>query len=587
MKLFKNKPKAIYYFLLILIVGCKDRDILSINELYPFSKIAKIEIKPSSTDYELFVSNPVKLDLVATDISGERLSIPDSLVDLFVNGQLTEDKQLSFQDAGQYEVKVQFGKIESSPVVILAKDEVASLEVSYSRDVFYLNEETEPIDISVNIKNKAGQTQSIKDKSLLKVSVNGQDLTGNTFLPQTTGTFKVQASLKNHKSPVSDLTSLDAFQVVNSIVLTAHSKGGTNLGIAGRDEQFELKAKVYNKDNKELPFSKHLNFYSNGTPLNSNSFAIREAGDYQIQAQGYGVTSEKTLIKMRQDNVMDIVKIPIIFHFIDITPPTDAQIAEIINQVNLNYRGENKLGITQDPNVVNTYIQFELAKNDPNGKPLNRAGLNIVSHGSDLTDNLTTQSVPENPCYLNFWNPNEYINVWVVNVPNVGWSGKGSLPLSQKNFPPGYVPPRISPFLMGTWMNKSLSIGTLIHEFGHNLGLSHTFSGDPVNNSFLTTAEACKLDVDGCEDTPNYHRTSTVSDIYRESCSGSPFISTNFMDYSPGLNNSFTFDQRALMRWNLENAFWLPTNRNRNLRMSSHIDKIVGQAVKPTITICY
>ncbi len=579
--------KTICFFLILGLTACKDREILTISELYSFGKLAKIEINPSNLEYKLYVSEPIKFNSTGTDISGKRVSIPDSLITLFVNGQPSKEKELIFQDTGQYQVKVQFGKIESPPKTIQVKDEIAEVEVSYSRPVFYLNEDTEPIDISVVIKNQEGEVYNIKDKSQLKLSVNGQDLNQHTFLPTEVGRYKVQASLKNHKSPISELQSLDAFKVVHSIKVTAHSIGGTHLGIAGKESLYNLKTIVYDKDNKALPLSKSISYYANGELLNQSTFGAKNAGTYQIHAKGYGKTSDLYSIIMREDKIYNQVQIPIILHFIDITPPSDSEIASIMKQVNLDYSGENNSSNPRDPNAVNTYIQFSLATKDPEGKTLERPGLNIVKPGIPLNDKLVTQAIPENPCFQNFWNPNKYLNVWVVNVPDGPWGGLGSGPLSQENFSPGYTPPTLPWFLFGTWINKSLSVGVLVHELGHNLGLAHTFSGNPVYGVISDSDEACKIDIDGCEDTPNYHRTTlNMPSINRISCMGAEFISTNFMDYGPGHGNSFTFDQRTLMLSKIENAYWLPTNKNRNLRQSSTNVKN-SEVAEYNITRCF
>ena len=96
----------------------------------------------------------------------------------------------------------------------------------------------------------------------------------------------------------------------------------------------------------------------------------------------------------------------------------------------------------------------------------------------------------------------------------------------------------------------------LAHELGHYLGLRHAFYREGNDTD------------DYCDDTPNYDRTAYETTmqknapweerIQRIAFDGTPFISTNIMDYDYGWKNLFTPDQRARVRHVLEYSPLIP-----------------------------
>ena len=240
-----------------------------------------------------------------------------------------------------------------------------------------------------------------------------------------------------------------------------------------------------------------------------------------------------------------------------------------LSRINNAFRGTNiQPEHPQDPNSVDTFVEFEWATTDPDGQPLARPGVHVVTTDrSSYSENIITSVSENNPCWTHFWDPNKYLNVWVLSVPNAGWGGLGTYPALHDN--PVYERPK---YLYGSWVNTSAALEVLLHEFGHNLGLRHVFKGGGLSTDHISLTESCSSDADGCNDTPNYHRDRYIYERLRTSCEGNTFHSTNHMDYGDGAMNSFTYDQRKIIRTTVEKGIWIPIPRNRGARFATGTD---------------
>jgi len=203
---------------------------------------------------------------------------------------------------------------------------------------------------------------------------------------------------------------------------------------------------------------------------------------------------------------------------------SDAQVLSQIEVLNKDFRSRN-----QDKNKVpevwqglaaDAFIEFKLAKNDPENKVVNgitRTQTAITSFG---TDNAVKDSAQggKSP-----WPANSYLNLWVCSL--------GESILGYAQFPGG--PPETDGVVIdyrafgteGT-ATAPFNLGrTATHEIGHYLNLSHIF-GDGRSNS-------CS-DSDYVEDTPNqlgpnYQKPTFPSITCNNGPNGDMFM--NYMDY--------------------------------------------------------
>lgn len=234
--------------------------------------------------------------------------------------------------------------------------------------------------------------------------------------------------------------------------------------------------------------------------------------------------------------------LPVVVHIV-----TNNGIGEVSNQqiqqgiVKLNQGFANTGGYNRGAGT-NMNIRFMLAIKDPNGQ--NTSGITRVS--SSLT-NLTEVGGEQDRALKNLrrWDPDCYINVWVVNFIE-GAGGYATYPWWQNRDEDGIVV-RATTFAGGT-----AEASILIHEFGHYLGLYHTFEGGCYNWD-------CNRDGDKVCDTPP-DKVTTYSSCTQpyNSCSTdtqSGFLVdkydmiSNFMDYTRhACLHDFTAGQGARMR---------------------------------------
>ena len=178
------------------------------------------------------------------------------------------------------------------------------------------------------------------------------------------------------------------------------------------------------------------------------------------------------------------VSLPVIVHIIHNNGPeniTDAQVATAISQLNNGFRG----GV----NGVDMQIEFCLAKQDPSG--------NFTTGINRVQSTLTYDTIESNDLALKSrisWDPTKYINVWIVKSIVSTSTGDAiaaysTMPLSHGINGDGIV---IEAGVFG--VSEELSC-IVIHNFGHYLGLYHTFEGGCKNDN-------CLLDGDRVCDTP-------------------------------------------------------------------------------------
>ncbi len=202
-------------------------------------------------------------------------------------------------------------------------------------------------------------------------------------------------------------------------------------------------------------------------------------------------------VRKGQQSTSAITYIPVVVHIMHYYGPeniSDAQVIQGIQDLNDAFANNgayaNALG-------VNTQIQFCLASQDPAGN---------FSTGITRTLTTLTNMIAEYDDFglkfADYWYPNSYLNIWLVNeITSVsvgsGVAGYATLPYSG-TFIPGIVNE-------ARWFGSSTDNSKIhIHEAGHFLGLYHTFEGGCTNNN-------CLIDGDKICDTPPDASTAPVS----------------------------------------------------------------------------
>ncbi len=213
-------------------------------------------------------------------------------------------------------------------------------------------------------------------------------------------------------------------------------------------------------------------------------------------------------------------------------------------------------------------IDFVAATLDPNGSPLEEAGIHRhkVSDSNRSSKSMLAGDYSDFRDY--FWEPSQYLNVFIFAFSDE-YSGLADLPYMQSGYQmsgTNYSSSRLTasnfaaPFglcLNNDYIYNESFIPSFAHEVGHILGLRHVF------------------DNDYCDDTPYYDRTKYMARIadylngkksaeeseayYRYDTDGNRFISRNFMDYYVGYRDEWTNDQFDRMQYVLQHAQALPT----------------------------
>ncbi|HBI02293.1 MAG TPA: M43 family zinc metalloprotease [Flavobacterium sp.] len=284
------------------------------------------------------------------------------------------------------------------------------------------------------------------------------------------------------------------------------------------------------------------------------------------------IKANRLASRQNDNSILNVITIPVVVHVIHNGDGlgvneniTDAQILSQIAVLNQDFgRIAGTPGFNTNPVGVDTEIQFCMAQRDPNG--LFTTGINRYNLGSEASwemDEINEEIKPQTQ-----WNPNEYLNIWVVNKVALKFFGFeiGEI-LGYAQFPSGsglegleegtgpantdgvvighryFGSSDIYP--AGTYFAPNDKGRTTTHEVGHYLGLRHIW-GDGN----------CDAD-DYCEDTPRASAANSGCSVGMDSCPSFPGLDMveNYMDYSDdACMNVFTQDQKDRMTAVLTNA---------------------------------
>lgn len=257
----------------------------------------------------------------------------------------------------------------------------------------------------------------------------------------------------------------------------------------------------------------------------------------------------KKMVDVDLDEV-DTVTLPVVFHIVHTGAAQENNVSDeqILSQIDvLNEEFED------------SKIQFCMAVRDPDGNPTN----GITRYDASWNEQYVSQGVSNGQMagvgwdqeamkeFSGCWNPDEYINYYVVSEINGNDGGNGIQGFAYLG-PTGDCRDGVVVLYNATGtvgvQKPGRTLGfTGVHEMGHHLSLWHTFS----NTSSCGSETNCETQGDQVCDTP-----STLSNVY--SCDNPvcpDALTENFMDYSPETcKDAFTVGQAERMHEMLQGS---------------------------------
>ncbi len=233
-----------------------------------------------------------------------------------------------------------------------------------------------------------------------------------------------------------------------------------------------------------------------------------------------------------------VIRVPVVFHIIHNNGPENISLSQIESQIrilNEDFRripGTNGFGAG-----VDTKFEFFLAQKDTNDNCTD----GIMRYQSSMTNHSSASDAALKNAFPN-WEPDKYLNFYVVNSISGGVLGYAYLPPANPVLD-GIVLADEFVGDEGTAINgTAYNLGkTASHEIGHWLGLNHTFDG-------CTNAGNCATAGDFVCDTPPSNSPTFGCPSTPPTKCGNQVQIANYMDYTDDVcMNMFTAGQTTRM----------------------------------------
>lgn len=268
-------------------------------------------------------------------------------------------------------------------------------------------------------------------------------------------------------------------------------------------------------------------------------------------------------------NALDMnstVTIPVVVHVFGDQWPykganvTDEIIIEALQKSNEDFNGLNDDFNTVDEDFISVAstldINFALAKLDPQGNPTTGIKYYPNERGQGLGNfNGSDNSTVKQYAWDNFKYMNIYITLELEEAGTDNYSGIAWLPnidMSRNNVARVVYNGR---YLFRNTSKEFASV--LTHEFGHWLGLRHTFEG---GCEFSHSSNGS--DDDGIADTPSCLQKQGCTNALN--CKGEEINGENYMDYNTTCQKMFTIQQVDRMKTALQHdarrTLWTDSN---------------------------
>ena len=273
---------------------------------------------------------------------------------------------------------------------------------------------------------------------------------------------------------------------------------------------------------------------------------INEQAEQLLKTQQQLISSGQ--LKTQRTN--GVVTLPVVVHIIHNNGAeniTDAQVFQGIQHLNEAFANS---GYYDPADGVNTQIQFCMAQRDPSNNPTNGITRDVSAY--TVMGGSNYYSDDQNVKNINRWNPNCYINIWLVKSIPTSVVGYAYLPSAHGSPVDGII--EEAAYFGSSYANDVV----IIHETGHYLGLYHTFEGNCTNND-------CTSDGDKVCDTPPDQSTAGIScsssanscttDVLSGFSTDQNDLTQDYMDYGNfNCMKVFTAGQSTRMNWFIQNT---------------------------------